>query len=382
MIGKTKVSVTRVGEIFSSIERAINLAGGISLEGKETVLIKPNAVFGLKPSTGIVTNPEIIDGVIKYLLSKGIEPQKISLGDCSAMGYDTSKAFRFSGMTDVCKTHGVKIVEFFKKGCIRKDISLKGTKLCIDIAREVFEADVLIGVPVIKTHFQSEVSMSLKNMFGTASWDSRKELHKMGLTDGIAYLNTLLPKYFTVGDATIGLQGNGPALLGKPGNWGLIFASTNPVAHDAMVCQLFGLDIPKHVKKAGELGLGMADTEKIELVGESRSSIRRKIERPGKDITPLKNVDIVDGDACSYCMNNLWTVLLKLSKEDLKSDKKIQVLIGNIIKECDINLHKQKVICGNCAIKYRHLSNNVIPGCPPETKKIILTLREILNKRL
>lgn len=380
--GKSVVAAVEAArDVQGSVGKAIELAGGLDLEGKKTVLIKPNVVFGLRPSTGVVTNPLVVEGTIKYLIGRGIKSGNITIGECSAMGYDTKKAFRLSGFSDMCSRHDVKTVEFFESGrSVTKEIKYQGRKIPIEIAEEVFESDLLINIPVIKTHFQSGVSMALKNMFGVVSWESRKALHKMGLANGIAYLNSVLPGYFTVGDATIGLQGKGPALLGEPGNWGLVFASRDPVAHDSAICGLFGLERPAHVRKAAELGLGSADIGKIKLVGEKADSIKRIAKPATPDISPIEGVSITDGDACSYCMNYVWTALLMLSKKQLKGRKKVQVLIGNLIKDCQINSDRRKVVCGDCALKYSSLTGNVVPGCPPKMDDILKALRKAMEE--
>jgi len=361
--------------IVESVSRAIGLAGGIVLKGKRTVLIKPNAVFGLRPSTGTVTNPLVVDGVIKYLIGKGIKSDNITVGECSAMGYDTKKAFRISGLQDICNKYGVR-TSVFDDGYATRTFMFDGRKLEIEVAKEVFENDIIINVPVIKTHFQAGASMALKNMFGVVSWESRKTLHKIGLVNGIAYLNSVLPKYFTVGDATIGLHGKGPTLLGKPGNWNLIFASGDPVAHDVMVCSIFGLKIPDHVNKATQLHVGTDDTKRISLAGDALQKM--KIEPATPDVSPLRNVRIVDGDACSYCMNYVWTVLYRLSKEDAGKGKHADVLIGKLLDKCKLDAKTTRIVCGDCASMHAE-SGNFVPGCPPKMSEIEKMIRRVLK---
>ena len=56
----------------------------------------------------------------------------------------------------------------------------------------VTQADVIISVPVLKTHDQAEMTLSLKNLKGLESDKDKKALHKRGIFKGVADLASAL----------------------------------------------------------------------------------------------------------------------------------------------------------------------------------------------
>jgi uncharacterized protein (DUF362 family) len=374
------VAVTRAdNDIPGALKRALDLVGGVD-PGSKSVLIKPNAVFAIRPGSGIVTNPAVLECVIKHLISSGTPPANIMVGESGSMGFDTTKAFRKIGITEICKKHGVGLSDFSQGEFVTKKVRINGKDMSLDIAKDVIEADMIINAPVIKTHFQTGVSMALKNMFGILSFESRKLVHKFALDAGIAHLSKILPGYMTVGDGTFGLEGFGPSILGTPGKWGLIFASNDPVAHDATVCRLFGVDVPAHVKIASDIGVGVSDPGKIKLVGEKADGLRRKIRPAIGSFSPLKSVKAIDGGACAYCLYAVYLVLQRLSTQEIKTGKEIEILFGHNIDDVKCDPKKEKILCGDCTERFRKRFGNFLPGCPPKKADIIGMVKKVLEE--
>ncbi len=375
------VAVCRAGDDTpASVERALGLIGGIG-KGMKSALIKPNAVFAIRPSSGIVTNPAVIEGVIRHLLSNGMKPESITVGESGSMGFDTGKAFRKIGIQKLCERYGAKTLDFHGQETVREEVEIGGRAIPFDIAKAVLDADVIINVPVIKTHFQTGMSMAIKNMFGALGFESRKLIHKYCLDAGLAELSRILPGYVTVGDATVGLEGFGPSIKGTPGRWGLIFASRDPVAHDSTACRLLGIDVPAHVKAAAEMGVGVSDDKGIEIVGESPATVRRKIRPAAGRFSPMKNVTAIDGGACAYCLYAVYLVLQRLSTQPITPDRDIEILFGHNIDESACDKGKEKILCGDCTERLREKYGNFLPGCPPEKSEIIRLVRKMLGIR-
>jgi ferredoxin len=77
-----------------------------------------------------------------------------------------------------------------------------------------------------------------------------------------------VPDFFLM-DAVVGMEGNGPASPDLR-NIGLILASDNAVALDAVMATMMGLDPGRlrFLQKAKEAGLGDYDLSKIEILGK------------------------------------------------------------------------------------------------------------------
>ena len=365
-------------DIPMAVNRVLWLLGGIGA-GAESALIKPNVVFAIRPSSGIVTNPLVIEGIIKHLISNGMKPENITVGESGSMGFDTGKAFRKTGIQELCEKYGAKTLDFHGKEFVTKNVTIDGRDIKIDIAKAVFDADLVVNAPVIKTHFQTGVSMAVKNMFGAVGFESRKQIHKFCLDAGLAHLNKILPKYVTVGDATIGLEGFGPSIKGTPGKWGLVFASTDPVAHDSTVCRLFGVDIPAHVKIAADIGVGIINPSVIKMLGDDQGSLRRKMKPPLGPFSPLEGVNAIDGGACAYCLYAVYLVLQRLATQGVKPKHEIDILFGRDIDESACSAKRDKILCGDCTERFKERYGNLIPGCPPEKSEIIKLVRKMIG---
>ncbi len=97
------VGACRAGDdVKGAVKRAIDLIGGI-MPGTRSVLIKPNAVFAIRPSSGVVTNPQVLEGVLEYLISVGISPERVTIGESCSMGFDTKMPFRKTGILEMCE---------------------------------------------------------------------------------------------------------------------------------------------------------------------------------------------------------------------------------------------------------------------------------------
>ena len=75
------------------------------------------------------------------------------------------------------------------------------------VARTAWEADVIVDLPVVKTHVRTGITCGLKNMKGVLPGEEKKRTHRMGLDRGIVDLNRVMRPHYTVVDAIVGVQG-------------------------------------------------------------------------------------------------------------------------------------------------------------------------------
>ena len=274
-------------------------------------------------------------------------------------------------------TNLIKFKNLFDGEFIKKQIGEKGKEFSVQISKDLLESDLIINVPVVKTHFQTGVSLGIKNMKGVINHSSRKNMHKGKLEEQIAYLAQALPKYITIADGSIGLEGMGPGALGEPANFGLIIAGRDPVAVDTIICHLTKLKLPKHVKKAAELGVGEADLNKINIVGEEVEVVQRKFKPADERISPHSDIDLIDGKPCSGCLNSVWSILYNL--KDISAEK-ISIAFGSQLSE-DMIGYGKIIAIGDCAINsLKKLGHEVeaLRGCPPADEQ----QKEFLKKWL
>ena len=366
------VSVSRVERsIYKAVEKVIRLIGGLQIKKSTKILIKPNLVFPVEASTGIVTNPKVVEGMIQYLMKVRATPHNILVGEASAIsvkGTDTRKGFEKSGLSEICGKYGIKFEDLFQGGFVIKKLKLKAKKYVFQISEQIFKNDLIINVPVIKTHLQTGMTIALKNMKGVVNIETRKEMHKMGLHESIAALNRALPKYVTIADGTIGLEGMGPGTTGVPAYLGLIFASRDPVALERVICDIVGIEVPRHTWLAAEFGVGQIENEKIIVLGEEIEALKRKFQPATGRIELHPNIDIIDKLSCTGCMNSMWAVVSKL--RGVKGNN-ITLILGPDINNDNIDIQTKNLIAiGNCACDKLYDIRGIklldsLRGCPP-----------------
>lgn len=345
-----------------------------------SVLIKPNLALAKDGESGIVTNPLVVKGILKYLIEIGkVSVKKILVAEYGVVGFDTKKALEKSGLKDVCRRYGVVFKDLSTMEYVNKSITYEGKKYNFRIAKEVYDRDLIINVPVIKTHFQTGWSLALKNMKGVVDGPTRKIMHQEGLHLPIALLNKLLPKYLTVMDGSVALEGMGPAMLGKSVKLGLVLSSMDAVAIERVVGKIIGISPVKHTKLAASLGLGNFNLQDIKIVGEELELARRSFEKADKKLSPHPDISLVDGKPCSGCLNSLWLVLNNLR---VKRGKKSLVAFG---KDIDVNkLSKKKMgAVGICAIRQLSgsgLMTSSLGGCPPSVEEITEYIKRLLDE--
>lgn len=366
---KTCVGLSSIGySVIDATKRAIELIGGINFNPNDKIIIKPNIVLAKNPSTGIITNPSVVEGIIQYLLKEGSNRDNILILEGSLQDVDSKKAIKKSGYYDLCQRYGIKFKDLFSGDFVTREITMNHEKLIVQISKDIMEADLIINVPVVKTHFQTGVSLGIKNMKGIINHPSRKNMHRGKLQEQIAYLNTALPKYITIADGSIGLEGMGPGALGTPANFGLIIAGKDPVAVDRIICELIGLKVPLHITKAAELGLGELDLDKIEIIGEEMEIVKRKFKAADDKISPHPDIELIDGKPCSGCLNSVWSLLYRL--KDISAEE-ISIAFGSQISE-DMIGYGKIVAIGDCALNaVKNLGREAesLRGCPPSIEE-------------
>jgi uncharacterized protein (DUF362 family) len=253
-------------DIYEMVEKSIDLIGGFSVYSGDSILVKPNLVTSKKYYTGATTDPRIIEAVI--IILKRMGAKNITIAEGSWTGCDTERAFEATGVKHLAKKYDVKLVDLKKDEHIRVKIP-KGKAINeILIAKTVLETDKTINLPKIKAHGNTTITISLKNLKGYLPDKEKTRFHRIGLSQAIADLNTVLKNDLIVVDGIIGER---TAELGcDPIELNVIIAGKNPVAVDAVCVEFLGYRATEieHIVLASKHGLGSYDVKDIRVVGD------------------------------------------------------------------------------------------------------------------
>jgi len=224
------------GDAENAVRKALDLIGGVEkldVRGK-TVLIKPNVVSG-KPHP-VTTNPAVVEAVVKLLYEAGAA--KVYVGDMSAfITLATSSTLRHmekNGIRSAAERAGAEVVGFEDHAWV--EVPLPEARY-IDkalVTEWLFKVDLVVNLPVIKTHRSASYSICLKNFIGCTHLRQRPYLVDAGHWEElVAEFNLAFRPVLHIVDGTVSMVEGGP-WEGAPSDTGVIIASGDPVAADVV----------------------------------------------------------------------------------------------------------------------------------------------------
>ena len=277
--GKAVVGVSGNGSPAEMIRSAVALIGGfekLKIKGK-TVLVKPNVVSGEKsPAT---TNPEVVVAMVKILYDEGAK--KVYVGDMSAMlTLSTSRNMDKNGIKKAALDAGAEVVVFEDHDWV--EVELPGARYVKTayVTEWIFNTDLIVNLPVIKTHRSASYTICLKNFIGCTHLKQRPYLiDSEHWEELIAEFNLAYRPDLNIIDGTVSMIEGGP-WEGTPANTNLIIATGDRVAGDIVglgIIKSFGRwgmvrdkDVwdQRQIKRALELGIGSRKGDIILKTGE------------------------------------------------------------------------------------------------------------------
>lgn len=243
---KERVSICReqCDSIRDKVRCAVALLGGIAqfIRPGDTVLIKPNATGPAGADRGVTTHPEVVEATLELAIEAGAG--RIIIGDGTGSAtLGTRKVFESCGYSYLAEKYPEKFEFMDLNRQARVSVQVKEPYLLdhIDICQPVLDCDVLINLPVLKTHFITGVSVCMKNLKGCIPPAQKRYMHEVGVNKSVADLNAILTPTLNIVDGIIGSEGLGPK-EGHPVGLGVILAGADPVAVDAVSCAVMGFD--------------------------------------------------------------------------------------------------------------------------------------------
>ncbi len=265
--GRSLVAISGKGSVEEMVKEAVSLIGGfkkIDIKGKE-VLVKPNVVSGEKnPAT---TNPRVVGAVVKALYDEGAK--KVYAGDMSALRtISTRRNMGRNGILRAAKDAGAEVIIFEDFGWVEVELPANSYIKSAYVTEWVFRPDIIVNLPVIKTHRSASYSIALKNFIGCTHLRQRPYLIDAGHWEEIvAEFNAAYAPDINIVDGTVSMIEGGP-WSGTPAETNLIIASGDRVAADVAglgVIKSFGRWEPvtdkdiweqKQVATAVKIGVG------------------------------------------------------------------------------------------------------------------------------
>lgn len=347
------------------------------------ILLKPNAGRKGPAKSALCTNPEILRGLIRFF--KDREAGEILVGDGALTGINVWEAMESAGITEVCQEEGATLVNLDDCDPADKEIPSGTMVNKLRFSSLVFEADIVVSVPVIKTHMYTGVTLSIKNMKGCLLKREKMILHRIDkpcpdeskgrcLDWGIADMASVLLPDYAVMDGTICMEGFGPS-AGSQINLDLVAASKDPTAADYVGVMLMGMpyDAAAHINLVQER-CGTAGIEDINVVPADFMKYSKKFVPADLSTLPniYPNIGLIEKGTCSACSA---TVMMFLKAHGHKFDKnfKFSLATGRDLSPEEA-AREDVYLIGRCTAGSAG-GKKYCKGCPPIGSAILEFIR-------
>ncbi len=327
MTGKkiSRVIIEKIDTNLTEVVESIMVALAPRTFAGAKVLIKPNMVGPSAPELGHTTHPELVRAVVRSCLDRN---GKVSVGDNpGGINRSSRNVAKITGILDASEGCFTPLSD----GVVEK--TGQETGFPVVISRAILEADYIINLPVFKTHSGMMISGTLKNTFGYVAGACKARLHVQA-RDAVTFAKTICdvfqvrPPDLHILDAITAIEGNGPCHGGQLREVGKLLSATDPLALDAVMARMMGVDpalLPVQ-KEALTRGLGVLQEDKVDIWGE---------------LVPIPNFKM--------------PVTFYASRLDEKARAEFRRLYPSRMMETRIEIKPERneekcILCGDCAL--------------------------------
>jgi ferredoxin len=165
-----RVLVRKVADLSADVAEALDFLE-YDFAGKR-VWVKPNLIGPHPPEHGVTTDPELIRQVVRGLRTRGARDIWVADNPGGGLQRNVSSYIAPTGVVEA------------SEGCFRGisetpvSISMKSRFISeITVSRIVNEVDVILNLPVFKTHALTLLTGAIKNLFGIIPGAQKSYLH-------------------------------------------------------------------------------------------------------------------------------------------------------------------------------------------------------------
>jgi len=262
------------GEPVAATRKALEAMGGISrfVKKGQRVVLKPNMSFSRTPDFSATTHPLVVATAAHACIEAGA--QQVLILDHTLQRAEF--CLERTGIRDACKNiPGVHVLALQEKKFFH-EIKIPQGKVLerVEVMKEILDSQVLINIPVAKSHSATGVSLGMKGLMGMI-WDRESFHSQYNINQAIADLATVIKPQLTILDATRALASGGPGGPGEVKKPNLVIAGIDPVAVDSYgvtVVPWYGQNFKgrqvEHLLVAHQRGLGKIDIDQLKILKE------------------------------------------------------------------------------------------------------------------
>lgn len=378
--GSPAVEIAFGHDAYSVTRRAL-AACPLNRASGARVLLKPNAGRLASPASGIDTHPEVVAAAIDAFREVGAI---VSVGDSPIAGVRSLEALEMCGIAEAGRRRGVRLIDLDLRSPTIVALPLARVLTQIKVCADVLEHDLVVSIPVMKTHMHTGVTLAVKNMKGCLWRRSKTELHMLDpiedcpdrpLDIAIADMAAVLRPHLAIVDGIVGLEGLGPS-AGSKKALGAVVVSADAFAADSVSCTLMGYDASEvaHLRLGAERWLGEIRLAMLRISPPDWAAHADPFEAPPRELSlNFPGVRVLDENSCSACQSTLLMFLKRYGEnifDYFGEQRPVEIAIGKGHQ----SVPKGTLCLGNCTIQHRS-AGPFVPGCPP----VVSTIHNVLT---
>ncbi len=247
------------------VRKAIEEFGGMKrfVSKGDVVVVKPNMSWDRMPFQGATTNPDVVKTIVELAFDAGAKKVKVFDNTIN----NARSCYQRTGIMEKAKEAGADVP--YVNPALFTTMKFPDATFLKEwpIYKEALDCDVLINVPIAKTHGLSRLTMAIKNLMGIMGGNRGRihpEIHR-----ALAELITKIHPTLTVLDASRIMIKNGPSggsikdikVVNK------CIVGTDQVAVDSYGATLFDLkaDDIGYLRLAHQMQLGETNLQKLSI---------------------------------------------------------------------------------------------------------------------
>jgi uncharacterized protein (DUF362 family)/NAD-dependent dihydropyrimidine dehydrogenase PreA subunit len=268
-VPQERVLVRRVTDLALAVQEVLDFLA-FDFAGRR-VWLKPNLLGPFAPEDGVTTDPELVRQVVRQLKQRGAKEVWVADSPSGNVSGQLRAVLARTGVVDASEGH------FHDQSAEPVAMPVKSRFVSeVSVFSIIGQADVILSLPVFKTHGLTLLTGAIKNMYGVVIGGQKSRFHALAQSaDEFAELvvdiyQAIPVPMLHIMDALRGMDGQMGPSAGRVLKLGTLLAARNGVALDAVMTLMAGWN-PERIpttRIAGERGLGPVEHDDIEITGD------------------------------------------------------------------------------------------------------------------
>jgi lipopolysaccharide/colanic/teichoic acid biosynthesis glycosyltransferase/uncharacterized protein (DUF362 family)/ferredoxin len=266
-VGPPPVQVLRAGSFDAVARRLAEVfdaqADLLPRDTGARIVLKPNCNSCMNALTGNTTDLRVLSGLLRVLADRGYRNLAVAEGTNSGFHRTGINVLGRLRVDALAARYGAEVIDCNASSAPRPVTFAGGVTAYV--AGECVEADLLINLPKLKTHFETGMSVCLKNLIGCLIGQENKKKTHRDLPGNILRLSAALAPGLHVVDGLVAMEGCGPS-RGTPVAGGVLVVGRDPFAVDLACAHMAGITVKRIAPLALARRLGLLPPETEETV--------------------------------------------------------------------------------------------------------------------